>query len=69
MMKAISDYLISLELDLAIQGILTNLPVKITLFALYEIIWIWGLIGNVSWFTRNILSLNEIHIHSYLVST
>ena len=48
MMKAISDYLISLELDLAIQGILTNLPVKITLFALYGIIWIWGLIGNVS---------------------
>lgn len=48
MKKAGSDYMISIEWDNAMKKIMENLPFKGTLFALYGIVWIWGLIGNFS---------------------
>ena len=50
MKRVTSNFYKSIELDGAIQEILDNLPLKITLFALYGIVWIWGLIGNFSCF-------------------
>ena len=46
--KAASNFFKSRELDIAMQLIMENLPFKGTLFALYAIVWIWGLIGNFS---------------------
>ena len=54
MKKYMKNYMKSIEFDKAIQGILDNLPVKGTLFALYGIVWIWGLAGNFP-LSRNII--------------
>ena len=64
MKKAASDYLISIALDNAIQGILDNLPFKITLFALYGIVWIWGLAGEFSYFQKHYLN-NKIKSYTH----
>ena len=48
MKKAAYTFFKSRELDIAMQLIMDNLPFKGTLFALYGIVWIWGLIGNFS---------------------